>query len=1161
MKKYSIIILLSAFSYLICPAQQIRTVFPKNNQVLKAVNNTLLWNNIDTVDKYHVQVSYDSLFSNLLINNDSCILNFLVLDSLPKNKFWWRVRGVWNQIPFPWSIASTFKVYTPLISDSLKLWLTTEKGMIFDSVSRISVWQDQSGNNHHAIQSLPNSSPIINSITAKKPFLRFDGIDDFMQSSNIQFDNYTVVFIRRMFFSTSHKTIISKLDPIGWTTGFALTGLNHRQHSRQGNGTTISDYYGAFDQDSVTYIDACKYDGNNRQLYRWGMNSAAPLAYNVFVPNNSAIQIGRILPFGTGWYYKGFLGDIMIFGKALSNEEIKLVNDYIHHSYAPPINLGYDCRITYGFCKDSLDAGPYFTKYLWSTGDTIQKIAVRNAGTYWCEATDIFGFKSRDTVLVYNTVPALNIKDSVICQGTSFIATPPLHFSQAPYQFLWSTNDTISSISIFQPGQYWLKISDTLGCFVTDTFTVALDSFPSAADLGPDLNFCAGNSVGLVQGQQQVKSYQWSTSDTTSSILITNPGIYKVTVTNQRGCVATDSINVFIKGIAPYAKFNVDSVCLGLPSIFQDSSYSLDSSTINLWQWDFGDGSPPTTSSVSGNTSHVFQTPGTYNVKLTVTTDSSCVSSVIKPAFVHALPIADFTPITACSRTPLQFTDKTTISFGQLSSWLWGFGDTASGSLNNSTVQHPQHIFNSEGDYMVNLSVTSSAGCNHSINKPISIRPTPYANFSSSNTCFGETTWFNDISISAPWHPISERKWFFSATDSLSGPNPSWVFPTAGTKVVRLWVKNTTACFSDTVKSVIVHPKPIAGIKTAHNCAGLPGSVFDNSTISSGSIQQWYWNFGVYGISFAQNPLISIPDTGVFPVKLQITTAAGCKDSTMGNIFIHGLPYADFSFDPEYGEAPLSVIFTNKSSAASSYLWNFGDGGISTQKDPVYLFNQSGVYNVLLTSFNTYLCPDTAQYPVFVIYTPIDVTVGLALAQVSADNYLSVSAQIRNSGFQKIKKLEITARFHGDKSIRESWEGLLLPGASMIYTFNSRMQILDNNIPEILCVEAFVPGVQPDEFPQDNIYCASLKNLFFVLNPYPNPSGDELQLSFISPLETNMEIAIYSTKGENLGKYYSGNVFKGVNNIKLLIEKLNSGVYTLHITSNEQVVVKKFVKL
>ncbi len=53
---------------------------------------------------------------------------------------------------------------------------------------------------------------------------------------------------------------------------------------------------------------------------------------------------------------------------------------------------------------------------------------------------------------------------------------------------------------------------------------------------------------------------------------------------------------------------------------------------------------------------------------------------------------------------------------------------------------------------------------------------------------------------------------------------------------------------------------------------------------------------------------------------------------------------------PTSGTAPLSVKFTNTSSGnVTSYSWNFGDGGTSTQQSPTHVYSVAGARTITLT--------------------------------------------------------------------------------------------------------------------------------------------------------------------------------------------------------------------
>jgi len=65
-------------------------------------------------------------------------------------------------------------------------------------------------------------------------------------------------------------------------------------------------------------------------------------------------------------------------------------------------------------------------------------------------------------------------------------------------------------------------------------------------------------------------------------------------------------------------------------------------------------------------------------------------------------------------------------------------------------------------------------------------------------------------------------------------------------------------------------------------------------------------------------------------------------------------PTANFVGTPTSGAAPLTVTFTDQSTGATSWSWNFGDTGTSTDRNPVHVYNSVGTYTVSLTATNSY---------------------------------------------------------------------------------------------------------------------------------------------------------------------------------------------------------------
>ncbi|HEY7543447.1 MAG TPA: PKD domain-containing protein, partial [Blastocatellia bacterium] len=121
----------------------------------------------------------------------------------------------------------------------------------------------------------------------------------------------------------------------------------------------------------------------------------------------------------------------------------------------------------------------------------------------------------------------------------------------------------------------------------------------------------------------------------------------------------------------------------------------------------------------------------------------------------------------------------------------------------------------------------------------------------------------------------------------------------------------------------------------------------------------WQWDFGDGGSSTQKNPLHTYQNAGSYTVVLTASNAAGMSVK-IRNGYINASqsppppqpPVADFSASPVSGNVPLTVQFTDMSTNATGWQWDFGDGSGATQKNPSHTYQSAGSYTVRLTASN-----------------------------------------------------------------------------------------------------------------------------------------------------------------------------------------------------------------
>jgi len=221
----------------------------------------------------------------------------------------------------------------------------------------------------------------------------------------------------------------------------------------------------------------------------------------------------------------------------ISNDSAVLNDTFRINAGKLSINLGPDRTI----CKDnSARFGIYLTgaKYTWSTGDTDSFIVVKKPGTYLL-TVNYNGCTATDSVHLKVITPFADIgPDRTVCEGKSVT----IQYNTSNERYLWSNGDTTNSINVSNGGKYWLRI-DSAGCIASDTMTLSLLPLPVPLSHAV-FHSCIYDSSTINLADTGQFNCLWQNGDTTHSITINKPGIYKVLLTASNGCDIQDSFIV-----------------------------------------------------------------------------------------------------------------------------------------------------------------------------------------------------------------------------------------------------------------------------------------------------------------------------------------------------------------------------------------------------------------------------------------------------------------------------------------------------------------------------------------------------------------------------------------------------------------------------------------
>ena len=203
-----------------------------------------------------------------------------------------------------------------------------------------------------------------------------------------------------------------------------------------------------------------------------------------------------------------------------------------------------------------------------------------------------------------------------------------------------------------------------------------------------------------------------------------------------------------------------------------------------------------------------------------------------------------------------QFTDSSTITTplgGTITTWQWNFGD----GIGTSTDQNPSYGYQNFGTFNVQLIITDQYGCMDSVTNPVDVNPGPIAAFTHDTICEGTPTTFQDLTTTVPplGGALDNWLWEFGDGNTSTNQNPTHQYANAGIYIVNLKVTDINGCqgyYSDTI---VVDTLPIANFNATEVCHTFPTVFTDQSINTSGTVNQWNWNFGDgIGTSTDQKP-------------------------------------------------------------------------------------------------------------------------------------------------------------------------------------------------------------------------------------------------------------------------------------------------------------------
>lgn len=371
----------------------------------------------------------------------------------------------------------------------------------------------------------------------------------------------------------------------------------------------------------------------------------------------------------------------------------------------------------------------------------------------------------------------------------------------------------------------------------------------------------------------------------------------------------------------------------------------------NRYNWTFGDRG----TSVLTHPKHLYMNfsnvDSVYNLSLTATSIYNCKSTLNKQVVVYAKPKALLNVAKSVSCPPFNLSIQNLSEAGDFYTWSFGDGD----SIVSTNLLPVSHVYDNltatTATYDLKLFVQSVYNCSDEITQSINVFPRVLADFTPDTSgCSPLLVPMKNNTLRAITY-----KWDFGDKITSALKNPSHKFFNNSIEDTTFNVQmigfSEYGCSDTAFRQVIIHPQPLVEFSALPSHLFYPDARVNLDNQTNAGNWNYQWNFDDGQTSSALEPgSHEYMQWGNYNIWLKAWSDY-CSDSVSHRIRVYApKTIADFDASPN-GCVPLTVQFTNHSTWATSYKWEFDDGSISTEVHPNHIFQKPGKYQVKLTTF------------------------------------------------------------------------------------------------------------------------------------------------------------------------------------------------------------------
>ncbi len=217
-----------------------------------------------------------------------------------------------------------------------------------------------------------------------------------------------------------------------------------------------------------------------------------------------------------------------------------------------------------------------------------------------------------------------------------------------------------------------------------------------------------------------------------------------------------------------------------------------------------------------------------------------------------------------------------------------------------------------------------------------------------------------------PLNDVKTFTWIFPFDSLVHKQTTRYAFTQDTNTKVTLIAESQTGCIDSVTKQATTYPLPVVEFEYNAGCDNI--QFYDQSSIARGYIDSVIWNPGTDILFYQESFTYERKQTeDIEQVTLTAISDQGCVSRKDSNIITPVIPTASFETAKTNYGVNEDIHFTNTSTNAHYYNWDFGNNSmISKKNSPTYSYPDQGTYNVKLEAISADHCKDSESKKIII---------------------------------------------------------------------------------------------------------------------------------------------------------------------------------------------------